>query len=335
MKTGRNEPCPCGSEKKYKHCCLGVQDDRASRSAAQAIADKIAEAAAEQPFDSLEEINAFTAQLANERNQSGLAQFCGLSPEQMTHVIYKPFESPETIQFSTDIEPPPSVRIMRLFMALVEAIGEDGLKPTANGNLPLKFCKALAQELSADDDRRFLSRYRGIRSEIDFEELHCTRALAELAGFVRKYRGKFVLTHKCRDMLVKQNNGGLYFELFKAYTMKFNWAYRDGYPDVEIVQDSFIYTLFLLASFGDTERSQQFYEEKFITAFPMVLEVFPETSYISRDERVGYTYCLRALDQFASFFGLAELITEPKSFSRSEYAVRKTALLDHFLALNV
>ncbi|MDY0130910.1 MAG: SEC-C metal-binding domain-containing protein, partial [Methanosarcina vacuolata] len=22
-KIGRNDPCPCGSGKKYKHCCLG------------------------------------------------------------------------------------------------------------------------------------------------------------------------------------------------------------------------------------------------------------------------------------------------------------------------
>ena len=22
-KVGRNDPCPCGSGKKYKHCCLG------------------------------------------------------------------------------------------------------------------------------------------------------------------------------------------------------------------------------------------------------------------------------------------------------------------------
>ncbi|MGH6912329.1 MAG: SEC-C metal-binding domain-containing protein, partial [Geminicoccales bacterium] len=22
MKTGRNEPCPCGSGRKYKQCCL-------------------------------------------------------------------------------------------------------------------------------------------------------------------------------------------------------------------------------------------------------------------------------------------------------------------------
>jgi hypothetical protein len=24
MKTGRNDPCPCGSGKKYKHCCLNA-----------------------------------------------------------------------------------------------------------------------------------------------------------------------------------------------------------------------------------------------------------------------------------------------------------------------
>lgn len=25
MKIGRNEPCPCGSGRKYKHCCLDKQ----------------------------------------------------------------------------------------------------------------------------------------------------------------------------------------------------------------------------------------------------------------------------------------------------------------------
>ncbi|MDD4187967.1 MAG: SEC-C domain-containing protein [Bacilli bacterium] len=27
MKIGRNETCPCGSGKKYKHCCLNIKDD--------------------------------------------------------------------------------------------------------------------------------------------------------------------------------------------------------------------------------------------------------------------------------------------------------------------
>ena len=30
MKTGRNEPCPCGSGKKYKNCCLLKQDNAMS-----------------------------------------------------------------------------------------------------------------------------------------------------------------------------------------------------------------------------------------------------------------------------------------------------------------
>src|SRR5262245_47226841 len=36
-KPGRNEPCPCGSGKKYKHCCLG-------KAASQSIAYQPAEA---------------------------------------------------------------------------------------------------------------------------------------------------------------------------------------------------------------------------------------------------------------------------------------------------
>ena len=26
MKVSRNAPCPCGSGKKYKHCCLGLEN---------------------------------------------------------------------------------------------------------------------------------------------------------------------------------------------------------------------------------------------------------------------------------------------------------------------
>ena len=35
MKTGRNDPCPCGSGKKYKKCCL-EKDQQAERTAAAA-----------------------------------------------------------------------------------------------------------------------------------------------------------------------------------------------------------------------------------------------------------------------------------------------------------
>jgi hypothetical protein len=38
-KTARNDPCPCGSGKKYKHCCL--EKDRAAE-LVPAIAQRVA-----------------------------------------------------------------------------------------------------------------------------------------------------------------------------------------------------------------------------------------------------------------------------------------------------
>ena len=335
MKTGRNDQCPCGSGKKYKHCCLGKEDDKTRSGPAQAIADEIAEAAAEQPFSSREELNAFTAQVMDQQNQWALAEFCGLSPEQMSRLLYAPFTSPETVRFSTEIEPAPDVRIMWLFNELVEAIGLSGLKATAKGNLPLKFCKALAQKIREEDEGARRLRIGGIRSEEDLDELHCTRLVAELAGLIRKYRGKFVLTRKCRDMLARQDNGGIYFELFKAYTTKFNWGYRDGHPEADIVQHSFLYTLFLLASFGKIPRSQQFYEDKFLAAFPMALEMFPETTYSTVEDDARRCYFLRALERFAVFFGLAELTLESQELYRYRYLIRKSAQLDRFVTFNL
>ena len=329
MKTGRNDPCPCGSGKKYKHCCLGKRDARPGP--AQIIADKIAEAAAEHPFSSLEELNALTAQLVDQKNQRDLVEFCGLSPELMTHLLYAPFTSHDTVCFSTDIEPTADAPIMRMFVALMEAIGETGLKATAKGNLPLKFCKQMAQQLRQEDDGNRLLRIGGIRSETDLGELHCTRLVAQLAGLIRKYRGKFVLTRKSRDLLERPGSGCLYMELFEAYTTKFNWGYRDLYPEAEIVQHSFLYTLYLLALFGETQRSQQFYEDKFLAAFPMVTEMFPQTPYSTAEDDVRRCYFLRALERFATFFGLSELTLESQELYSYRYMLRKSALLDRFI----
>lgn len=50
MKTGRNDPCPCGSGKKWKKCCAAVavaEPAPAAEPVAEAIAEPIAEPRAE------------------------------------------------------------------------------------------------------------------------------------------------------------------------------------------------------------------------------------------------------------------------------------------------
>jgi hypothetical protein len=44
-RPGRNEPCYCGSGRKYKQCCLEKDDKKAAKARAQAAAEAPAQAA--------------------------------------------------------------------------------------------------------------------------------------------------------------------------------------------------------------------------------------------------------------------------------------------------
>jgi hypothetical protein len=51
-RPGRNEPCHCGSGKKYKHCCLPKDEAKAAKARAKAakeVAEQPAEAEAAPP----------------------------------------------------------------------------------------------------------------------------------------------------------------------------------------------------------------------------------------------------------------------------------------------
>jgi len=47
MKTSgieRNDPCPCGSGKKFKHCCLGKENSTASSHGAAGMSESLRKA---------------------------------------------------------------------------------------------------------------------------------------------------------------------------------------------------------------------------------------------------------------------------------------------------
>ncbi len=47
-------------------------------------------------------------------------------------------------------------------------------------------------------------------------------------GLIRKYKGRFILSRDCRQLLVKDGMTAIYPRLFRAYVEEFNWAYRGG-----------------------------------------------------------------------------------------------------------
>lgn len=328
MKINRNDPCPCGSGKKYKKCCLEKHQSYDQPEDVVETFTDIRQLLASKEFSSLDEVNAFLATHMTQRNQLPKKDFDGLSSEQMHRFLHFPFESDTLIVFPKQLATQPSAPILTLFSVLVEAIGEKGLKPTATGNLPRNFCREAALRYWEAGTYEEKTRYGNINKEEDFFDLHVTRIVAELAGLIRKYRGKFILSRECRMLICESGMTCIYPRLFRTYVERFNWGYWDGYPELSFIQQSFLFSLYLLHRHGGDWRPQTFYEAHFLQAFPMILKEVPTGPYTNPEQTVRSCYSFRNLEHFWDFFGLAkiELISTEQRYPR-QFRVRKLPLL--------
>ena len=264
------------------------------------------QALAQQEFASIEEVNDFIQTFTKQQNQAGNPDFQGLSPYQMHHLLTRPFDAPDVLVFNTQLSGVEEAPIMRLFQMLVQAIGDKGLKATAMGNLPQKFSREAALCYWGEQEHARRTRYGGINREQDFFDLHVVRIVAELAKLIRRFKGKFVLTDTYRKVLKQGGLTSLYTSLFRCYVQAFNWDYRSRGREHPFFQQSFAFTLYLLQQFGRTERPARFYEDRFIQAFPMLLDDLHDAILgAEREIRIQYRY--RVLTDCAAFLGLGTL----------------------------
>ena len=331
-RVGRNEPCPCGSGKKYKKCCIGLESGpQAGGLAAEAIAE-IREGLEGRRFESLDEANAYAREITARRNSAPIEEFSGLSPDTMFRFLHFPFDSPGLVSFAEDFTAPRESTVMQLFTFLGEALGTGGLRATEKGNLPRDVCKDAHRRFGASCpcDSPSTSRYFKMTSEQDFFELHFVRLLAGQAGLLRKQRGRFLLTTRGSEAVEDATGSRAFGELFRAATRKINWGYFDRYPTYSIIQTGFLYSLLMLSRHGDRFRPETFYGELFLRAFPAVLDEAPVDSYCTPQEHVVRCHGLRTFSRFTLLFGLAEAKCEEGADRLSPLQVRKTPALDDF-----
>ena len=335
VQTGRNEPCPCGSGKKYKKCCL-EQEQATVRNTAEGVSTELHQAMEGHEFNSLEEAQAFADNFMGQLNQKPSDDFHGLSPEQMHQILNFPLSSPHLVSFPEKLESLPDAPILSLLTLLVEAIGEKGLKPTTKGNLPRNFCREAALAYRDEETYQRSTLFGNVNKEEDFFELHVTRVVAELAGLIRKYKGRFILSRECRRLLSTDGLQSIYPRLLKVYAEQFNWGYRDGFADAPFIQHSFLFSLYLINRYGDDWRPSAFYEDNFLQAFPAVLNEVEHHPDCPPDWGFRSCYTLRTLVNFADFMGLAkvERVDEKKLYEYN-YRVKKLPLLNLALRWNI
>jgi hypothetical protein len=80
-KVGRNDPCPCGSGKKYKHCCLNLSRGLPLSEPMPELPQELQALLAGRQFESLEELQAFVTQYSQQKTRphSMILRACRLS----------------------------------------------------------------------------------------------------------------------------------------------------------------------------------------------------------------------------------------------------------------
>ncbi|MCF6227020.1 MAG: SEC-C domain-containing protein [Xanthomonadales bacterium] len=328
MKTGRNKPCPCESGRKYKHCCISV---------GRAVSDEIKELLSGQEFNSIEELQASLATITENKNVKPQDDFLGLSSDQVFQMLNFPFDSPELFKFSEQLPIQPDAPILVLMEGIISAIDAKGLKATqAKGNLPQKLCRDVWSNYINLYPDHVLASFHSVNKEDDFFELHVMRIVLELAGFLRKTKGRFYVTNKYKKIASKFGLKGLYPIIFETYCKEFNWAYWDRYSDAPFIQQSFLFTLYMLKQYGEEMVATKVYENNFLRAFPMVINEMEQSTYSTPEKDLRRCYYYRAHKRFLVFFGLAELeVTKTDSFLVDKCKIKKTPLFDAVIQFNL
>lgn len=320
MKTGRNDPCPCGSGKKYKQCCINAQSKQHVE-----MFDDIAQVVAMNPNLSLDELNLVAQHKMAERNNKPDAEFCGLSPTQMENWLYAPLSELALVKITTpaDLSASPVMRYLALM--LDEAIQQGGsFKATSKGNLPAKFVKQASELLPEFAVARFeidpsISEFSG-SNEDKFNALHYSRVLAELAGILYKKTGSFYVKKAVIKQYQQQGIQAFFPPMLEAAIKQYNWAYLDGWSDQVKLQPFWLFMLWRLQRHASVEKLN----EEVCVAFPALLQQLPDEQYSSPEEQLGMLIESRFVLRFLQFWGFVTL--DPRLYVNAVKVQRKASI---------
>ena len=299
MKLGRNDPCSCGSGKKYKRCCM----DSIAKQSAQ-VADDIAQVLAMSPNLSLDELNLVAQRKIDQRNHQPHAGFCGLTSAQMQNWLYAPLDelTDVTINTPSDLSGSPVMRYLALI--LDEAVQQGGsFKATVKGNLPAKLVKqasALLPEFAVAEFETVpsISEYMG-SNEDKFNALHYTRVLAELTGIIYRKSGSYHVKKAAQKQYTEQGLQAFFVPMLNTAIKQYNWAYLDSWNDRVDLRTFWLFMLWRLQSHGSANRLT----EEVGRAFPVLLDQLPVEEYFSSEQLLSSLIKTRFIERFLQLWG--------------------------------
>ena len=110
--TGLNKPCFCGSGKKYQDCCFLRDMEELGERGPSSTGSWVQGAIKGKSFNSLQEAQETLDRVVNDRNNTPLDDFCGLSPAQIHPLLYDTFGEESPARFNLELTDIPETPIL-------------------------------------------------------------------------------------------------------------------------------------------------------------------------------------------------------------------------------
>jgi len=295
------------------------------------VFDEMRSAMKGQAFKSIEKAQAFADAWLGKKNAEPKSEFLGLSPEQMHRMIYRPFDETSdivTLNKNLSDEKILEIPIVKEAIYFLRRLGElQPLKATAKGNLPRAFACEIHDRFPEDPDFHY-----PIVSEEGDMKLSALRHILDICGWIKKRNQKFYLTQKGQNLNGKGVGPDDFHHLFQTYTQKFNWASRDLYPELGIIQQAFLFSCYILHRKAKTYVSANELSTHFIQAFPAVLNT--EERCLSSEESyhlLQHSFYIRFIERFCEYFGLVTIEKKEKRSLQLDYLIRTTPFFGEML----
>jgi len=278
------------------------------------------------------------ARRMKELNRRTLPELGGLSPEQ-TSLLNSCgwWDEPFPIRLAPNLpfDQVGQTRFLHHVRVFLQAVEDfDGAPTTAQGNLKRAFVAHLLDRMDLDPDYlEMMRRACKVINESDIWPLHIARVVCQVGKLVRKYKKRFVLTRKGRELLPEEHAGGLYHHLFHTMFREFNLDYISHHADVPAIQATLPYALYRISQLplGQDHDIEDLVPIVFVPA--VQLEISQVWSHEEAQEWLLEDHVLRPLESL----GLVQIgrgEAKPGRFSFT-HRVRRLPLFDEFIRFEV
>jgi hypothetical protein len=261
-------------------------------------------------------------------NNAPVDDFCGLSPTEMHHLLYDAYGDKSPLGLRIDIENStlddmPFFRLTEEFLRIISR--EESIKLTPLGALPRKTVHELYGHKLITEDiiEAGFSKLSREQNSIAIMTVHLNTLVL---GVVKKAKGRLSLTKKGAQLLQPGERVNLFTETLSTYTDKFNWSSNDGYPQSPLGQLGCGFTVYLLKKFRQSEHAIEFYAEKYLKAFPKLLEFFPIRQFGTPEGDFVNCYRVRTFERFLEWFGLVKVEHLHSIYGKQSDSVKRTDL---------